>query len=148
MACDNNNYFLYISSDKTDLHPTNKPSYFKITLPKILPIDNTWQVSLVNIIYWSPFKDPKKFIYRFFVESDIVATSIVGDKYRHVLFTVPVLTDAFNRINYEPKKEQYVNISNLSGIGEISIYIKNELDEQLTQFENDLSIALHFKRNI
>lgn len=144
------NYYMYLSSRVTDLYPQNKPYNFTVRLPSNLNIDQSWSASLLNIVYQNPFSTSTAPILRFYIECDILETSYVcdTDNLRRVLSTVPIETYANKRTNYEIANYQYVKISKIKGVQNITIDINREDGGYIKDFNKDISLAIHFKRNI
>ena len=122
-----NNFYLYISSDPTNIYSHNKPSHFQYIFPKTMKFDENWSISIIQ--------KNTGLNQRHFITSNVCSDSFVGNKTLQMLGTFE--SDQIDNNYYVQMKTQTTQT-----------LVFNILDETLkpVELENNINLLLHFKK--
>ncbi len=120
------------SSHSTAIYPGNKPANFSILLPRAVHLEGDWECALVQFVIDGRSEAG------FYVCTDVVAESYVGDFMLPVLRRVRDRMWQFKRLIYVPVKTRDFTT--------ICVYLRKWNNLEPTSLSGHAHCMLHFRR--
>lgn len=125
------NIFCYSDNSK-DVYPNNRADDFVLHLPNPIHLEGEWECGLVQFEYTASSDKP------FFVCSDVVMESYVGDYKLPVLRRVRLRNTQFNHVIYAPVK--------MRDLSSIHIFMRTWKNKTAFMVRGRVFCTLHFRR--
>ena len=139
-----NNFYMYISSrDSTNYHPSNEASKFTVELSEPINLNGSWEVSLVDLIYFQGFNTSKPIF--FIIYSDICEESFMNNTKLPILHRCYVGNETNKFVQESFSNNCYKRIK-IHDISRIELNIKSETGNQVSFKQEPLWCTLHFRQ--
>ena len=126
------------SSDSPSVHPNNRPTDFRVRLPRPFPLEGKWTVELTEFHNTNVEQTSDCEI---FVFSSICDESIVGEHKKPLLRQI-VVEDAKNVIYLRP----YRIPLRLNNFSDVHVYIRDKQDRDVSFLTGESTVTLVLRR--